>query len=333
MLGERAMRTLWGQTVSVFLAVLLVFLPAISETAGLIGAAKAVGRVRVNGVRLPAEGTVFGGDRISTGRASILTLSSPGERIRFAPESRAQLVKVGSTTVIELVQGEVAFRSTGHLRVALAGYEVIARSQTGSPVVARVALSESGKARVWAVQGGIEVVSANQTFFLDPGTAAMISVLGPQETETAESTDSSSEVQEATEPAPGSLTGSLVDERRFVVRGARVILTSAAGATYATETNQVGAFRFEGLPPGLYKLRVSKPGLPRFELPDVQVAPGEESSLGVITVRGGGGAKTGIIIGVLAAAVGGGLGAALALGGGDEGTTTPPPPPISPSNP
>ena len=319
------------QAVSGFLCVLLLHLPILGEPAGFIGVGKATGRAQINGLLALGEFNVFSGDRLSTEKDSFLLLfSAPGERLRLAPESKARLIKDGDTTVIALEQGAVALQTAGRTMVALAEYGVTVRSQGSLPVVAQAALSNAREARVWALTGSVEVASANQSVLLQPGQLALIFAADSQAPEpSGTAAGLSTGVQEAAVAEPGYITGTLVDETSTVVRGAQVSLISAEGVVYTTETNQLGSFRFDRVPPGPYTLRVSKPGLPRFELPNVRVASGQESSLGVITMRGGGGGNTGVIIGVLAAAVGGGLGAALALGGGDEQA----PPPVSPSIP
>ncbi len=277
---------------------------------------------------------MFGGDQVSAGEESGLTLFiSSQETVRFAAETKARLTRDGDHTVVSLEQGTVAFRSTGQTRVVLEGYEVIARGRAGVSVVAQVALSDARKARVWAVRGAVEVTSADQTVLLQPGESAVIVAQDQQAATAADGGEEPSDGQETAEAAPGSLAGTLVDQTRTVVRGARVTLTSSTGAMFSTLSDQLGAFSFENLPPGTYTLRVTKSGLPRFEMPGVQVTSGQASALGIVTMRGGGGSNSGVIIAVVAAAVGGGLGAALALGGGGDGTTAPPPPPISPSNP
>ena len=300
----------------------------------MIGVGKATGQAQINGLLALGEFNVFSGDRLSTEKDSFLLLfSAPGERLRLAPESKARLIKDGDTTVIALEQGAVALQTAGRTMVALAEYGVTIRSQGSLPVVAQAALSNAREARVWALTGSVEVASANQSVLLQPGQLALIFAADSQAPEpSGTAAGLSTGVQETAVAEPGSITGTLVDETSTVVRGAQVSLISAEGVVYTTETNQLGSFRFDRVPPGPYTLRVSKPGLPRFELPNVRVASGQESSLGVITMRGGGGGNTGTIIGVLAAAVGGGLGAALALGGGDEQAPSPPPP-VSPSIP
>ncbi len=322
------------QAVSGFLCVLLLHLPILGEPAGFIAVGKATGRAQVNGLLALGEFTVFSGDRLSTEKeSSLLLFAAPGERLRLGPESTARLIKDGDTTVIALEQGAVALRTAGRTTVALEGYGVTIRSQGTLPVVAQAALSNAWEAHVWALTGSVEVASANQSVLLQPGQLALIFAADSQAPEPSGTAAGLSRgVQEAAEAEPGSITGILVDETSTVVQGAQVSLISADGVVYTTESNELGSFRFDRVPPGPYSLRVSKPGLPRFELPNVRVGPGQESTLGVITMRGGGGGNTGIIIGVLAAAVGGGLGAALALGGGDEQAPSPPPP-VSPSIP
>ena len=75
-----------------FIVLLFASLPPSARSADLIGVAKSSGPAQINGLSLPGQVNVFSGDRVGTGEGSTLTLSAgPRERVRLAPESRAQL--------------------------------------------------------------------------------------------------------------------------------------------------------------------------------------------------------------------------------------------------
>ena len=83
----------------------------------------------------------------------------------------------------------------------------------------------------------------------------------------------------------------MVNSQLFVVSGANVTLTSAAGKTLTAITDQDGKFAFSDVPPGTYTLRVVKTGFQTYELKDVVVRAGNESSLYVQLGGGGGNAR------------------------------------------
>jgi len=60
--------------------------------------------------------------------------------------------------------------------------------------------------------------------------------------------------------AATSLSGIVTDPSGSVVPGATVTLKAAAGATQTGRTDEVGAFRFGGLPPGSYEVQVEHAG-------------------------------------------------------------------------
>src|SRR5215470_14893225 len=62
-----------------------------------------------------------------------------------------------------------------------------------------------------------------------------------------------------TRPAP-ALAGVAVDATGAVLPNATVELTNPAHATVQTTTDAQGGFRFEGVPPGRYELRISFEG-------------------------------------------------------------------------
>jgi hypothetical protein len=111
----------------------------------------------------------------------------------------------------------------------------------------------------------------------------------------------------------------------FVVSGANVTLTGAAGKTLTATTDQDGKFAFSDVPPGTYNLRVVKPGFQTYELKDVVVRAGNESSL-YVQMGGGGGAKKNnnvllwVVIGGGAAA---GIGAYAATRGSSSSSNSP----------
>jgi hypothetical protein len=64
----------------------------------------------------------------------------------------------------------------------------------------------------------------------------------------------------------GSITGTVMDQNQAVIPGAAIVLTTAQTQSELTgTTNDTGVFRFDGLGPGYYSLKVSSPGFVTFE--------------------------------------------------------------------
>ncbi len=294
------MRNGCQQVLSVLLGVLLFLLPVFGHPADLIGVAKATGPAEINGLIFPGETNLYSGDRVRTGPETSLTVFvSPQEKIHVAPKSRARFLRDGEATVIALEEGMVAFRTDGHTRLALEQYGVTVRGQNALLGVAQVTVLKGRGAQVRALKAPIEIAAIGQFVLLQPGELALVSEFPTQEQPQA---------QESTEAGPGSVTGTVVDSTRAVVRRATVLLTSRDGVTHTTETNTLGEFSFEGLAPGFYSLSITQVGLHRYQTGNVLVEPGRQSSLGVITVqRGMGGGKKAtiaiVVIGGVAAAV------------------------------
>jgi len=74
----------------------------------------------------------------------------------------------------------------------------------------------------------------------------------------------------------GSLSGTVLDTNREVVQGARVTLLTPSGSTIRTvESGSDGQFAFTGLPPDVYKLTVTAPGMSPFTSTQIPLHAGE----------------------------------------------------------
>lgn len=313
------------QILAVTFSALLLPCPLLARTAELIGTARATGRVQVNGLTLPAETNVYSGDRVTTGHSSTLTLiSSAQERIHFDPESAAQLSRVANITVIALEQGKVSFRSVGNTRAVIEKYGVEIRVNGKSPSIVQVALLSQSEAQVSALRGSVEVSGPRQSIFLQPGRTALISATSTEGASALASASRSAQGQQS--PELGSMTGRLVDKEQTVIPFAQVTLISETGVRYTTQTDAVGSFTFDELPPGRYTLRVSKEGFRTYEIENLVVKPGSQS-LGLVTIEAGVGAGTvAIITIVVVAGVAAGVAIPLVLRGKEQA-------PVSPSGP
>ncbi len=90
---------------------------------------------------------------------------------------------------------------------------------------------------------------------------------------------------QAPSPAPtdepqtssGTLTGTVLDTNRSVLQGARVTLAGRPGsAVHTVESGINGQFAFAGLPPDIYTLTVSAPGMNSFTSSRIPLRAGED---------------------------------------------------------
>ncbi|MGE5205487.1 MAG: carboxypeptidase-like regulatory domain-containing protein [Chlamydiota bacterium] len=98
--------------------------------------------------------------------------------------------------------------------------------------------------------------------------------------------------QNVSQPAAaGTITGTVLDTNRDVLQGARVTLAGQSGPAIRTiQSGLNGQFTFPGLPPGVYQLTVTAPGMRPFTSPRFPVQPGEFHIVPPITLSIFGGA-------------------------------------------
>jgi hypothetical protein len=83
-----------------------------------------------------------------------------------------------------------------------------------------------------------------------------------------------------------NLSGTVVDKRGDVLQGARVTLSGPAGTPVGTVQSGVdGQFQFKGLPPNVYKLTVTAPGMTTFISSDIPLRAGEFHILPPVTLE------------------------------------------------
>ncbi|MBI2956492.1 MAG: carboxypeptidase regulatory-like domain-containing protein [Acidobacteria bacterium] len=303
----------WYQPLSLLLSALLCCaLPG--QAAELVGLARASGPAQVNNLRLPQEANVYSGDLLTTGSEGRLTLFCGSQRVRLAPHSKVELRQKDSATSVVLQTGAVAFSTHGPGRLSIEAGGLSIQGRSGSAAVGEVALSPRGPQLV-VLDGIVEVVHGNQTIAVAPGQSALF-LLAPE----ADAAEAAPQAQPSTVGQMGAVSGRLVDAKGAAMSGAQVLLISTEGTTFTTQTDLEGTFRFEGVPPGRYRLRASKAGLGTVEIRQVTVVAGQESLLGAVTFAGAavaGGVSKGALVAILAAA-GGAAGAAAAFAGGGE---------------
>jgi carboxypeptidase family protein len=82
--------------------------------------------------------------------------------------------------------------------------------------------------------------------------------------------------QHSQEASTGTVSGTVVDSNHDVLQGARVTLENPSGSLIRTTVSgNDGQFAFTGLPPGVYKLTVSVPGMSTFTSSQIALHAGE----------------------------------------------------------
>jgi hypothetical protein len=88
----------------------------------------------------------------------------------------------------------------------------------------------------------------------------------------------------------GSLSGTVLDTNRNVLQGARVMLADPSGSVIRTvESGSNGQFAFTDLPPDIYKLTVTGPGMSNFTSTEIPLRAGEGLSVPTVTLSVAGG--------------------------------------------
>lgn len=279
----------------------------------LIAVAKLSGTANRNGEPLANGSVIASGDSLSThGNSALLLASTPEERLWLGANTDVKLSKDGATVNVAMVRGTVTFRSRGHVQITVENHEgAVLRSSSSGPVLAQVSLVGGEQAQVRVKEGSLELVEGGRTMLLQPERDGRLV----------------SDEGQATGAATGGVNGTVVDASLFVVTGAAVTLTSSTGKVLSATTGQDGKFTFLNVQPGNYTLHVTKSGFKPYDLKDVTVRSGNESSL-FVHLGSGGGATGGssnktlmwVLIGGAGAAAG--IGAALA-GHGSSNNTSP----------
>jgi Carboxypeptidase regulatory-like domain len=319
---------LLGTSVDAMLVALLSLShPELGRDSELIAVAKLTGTAERNGRPLLNGSIVSSGDFLSTHADSALLLTStPEERLWLGPDTSAKLTKDGENVGVALERGTLGFETRGHIEVSFEQHEGLAiRSPSGSLALAQLTFVNNEEAQVRVEQGSLELVQGDQSVLLQPEHARLISVTDARSpAEPQPKGDSGAQAGPATELNTGSIKGTVVGTKLFVVSGANVALTDTSGNTLTTITDQQGNFTFTKVPVGTYTLSVVHPGFPNYESHDVVVSSGKESSVYVELAAGGGGGNkhTGLIIGVVAGVgAAAGIGAALAASKGSSTST------------
>lgn len=283
-----------------------------------IAVAKLTGTADRNGQPLLNGSIVSSGDSLYTHADSALLLSSaPQERLWLGPNTSAKLTKDAGDVGVTLERGTLGFETRGHIQVTFEAHDGLTlRSRPDTPALAQLSFVNNQEAQVRVQKGSLELVRGDHSVVLQPERSiSAASTRLPADPPTK--SNLSAQAESNSQSDMGSITVTVVDKQLFVVSGATATLTNAAGRTFTAPSAQGGKYTFSNVPPGKYTLRVVRAGYQSYELPNVVVRAGNESSL---YVELGGGAKTGgnnhlLVWVVVGAAAAGGIGAYLATKG------------------
>jgi hypothetical protein len=95
----------------------------------------------------------------------------------------------------------------------------------------------------------------------------------------------------------GTVAGTVLDKNGAVVQGAQVTLANAAGTMQTASSGSDGQFTFTRLEPGVYKLKVTGPGMNTITLPPIQLRTGEARILPPVTLSISGGVTNVTVLG------------------------------------
>lgn len=298
---------------------------ASSTASQSIAVAKLTGTADRNGQPLLNGSIVSSGDLLSTHEDSALLLAStPQERLWLGPNTSAKLTKDGGNLAISLERGTLGFRSWGHIEVTFSKHDGVAlKTRPDALVLGQLSLLKNQEAQVRLQAGSLVLTQGSQSILLQPEGLRPTSNADPRRPLRQDPTQSTAG-QETPLPQPGmgSIKGNVVDSQSFIVRDANITLTDASGKTFKTTSDAEGNFQFSELPVGTYTLHVVHPGFQTYDLPDVVVRSGNESTL-FVQLGGAGAKKSNALLIGLVVAGGAAAGIGVYLGTKGKSTTSP----------
>jgi hypothetical protein len=297
-----------------------------------IAVAKLTGTADRNGQPLLNGSIVSSGDFLSThGDSALLLTSTPQERLWLGPNTSAKLTKDAGNVAVALERGTLGFQTRGHIQVTFENHDGLAiRSRPDSPALAQLSFVNNQEAQVRLQEGSLELVQGSHSVLLQPEKSSSISARGTHLAgEPPTKKNPGAQAASGSQSEAGSIKGTVVNAELTAVSDANITLTNAAGKTLTTLSVD-GYFSFSNVPAGTYTLHVTRAGFQSFELRNVVVRAGNESSLFVqLKWGGGGGGGAGkdnhlllwVLIGGGGAAAG--IGAYLATRGSKSSSTSP----------
>ncbi len=151
-------------------SLLLIYVPiAPAASPAVVGKVMTKGQALVNGTLVPAEATVFAGDRLSTEKDTASGISLPGGDQVFLPAvSAAQFNSVGRQITVALERGALAVvnRSPQPVIVEANGVHI----QGGSAISVYEVAIAGNTLKVMARKGMATVKASNRTVEVKEGT-------------------------------------------------------------------------------------------------------------------------------------------------------------------
>ena len=143
-----------------------------------IGSVSAVGSVRLRGVGLVREGTIFAGDSIRTGNEAYARLSlAGGQQIELGGATDVEVESTDTRVEIAMRSGSVAFASpdsSAGMSIGVASYEVVA--QQGS--TGEITFLDDGQVGVRSLEGSILLQSDVDFVEIPEGEGRLIPLAG-----------------------------------------------------------------------------------------------------------------------------------------------------------
>ncbi len=167
-------RQLIASIFSVWLASALFPPLAAAEKAQALGRIISVAPAKLNGLALPGTGTLFDGDRLTTGvNGWARILVTPEEQIHLGAQSEIRAYRGNKSIELELHQGRLTLRTRGR-GLAVQSNGLIVQPTYSAPAVWEVARLPDGQMVVAAHRGILEVRAANRTLQVPAGQTARI---------------------------------------------------------------------------------------------------------------------------------------------------------------
>lgn len=284
-----------------------------------IAVANLTGLADRNGQPLLNGSVISSGDSLSTyGNSALLLSSTPQEKLWLGPNTSVKLTKNDGTVAVSLERGTLGFRTHGHIQVIFESHDGLSlRSRPNSPALAQLSLIDE-EAQVRVQEGSLELVKGDRAVLLQPENSFFKATNSAVTAAERTRNNSGEQAQSPNEPDTGSIAGTVVNPGLFAIEGAHVTLTDTAGRTFTGVSNSEGKFTLNNLPPGDYTLKVVHSGYQSYNLPNVVVRSGNESTLFVQLSGGGGGGgnnHTLLILLLVGAGAAGGIGAYLGTKG------------------
>jgi ferric-dicitrate binding protein FerR (iron transport regulator) len=139
----------------------------LAEMKASVGSVAGVGTVRLRGVTIPQEGTIFSGNELQVGNGGFAKVTMvAGHRIQLEAGTRVTIVEARKSVLVQVGSGNVGFNAAAGspLRLAVGPYEVVPASGASG----NVAYVGSAAIGLRASRGAVSVNRAAQPLLVIP---------------------------------------------------------------------------------------------------------------------------------------------------------------------